>query len=221
MTRILVVIGTPLSDSLNHALAHAYVESARAAGAEVDVIDLAVDPIPPHPEQRGNLRMPRDGNDLPLDPAVADYIARVEHADHLVFLFPQWWGSYPAALKAWVDAVFLSGFAFQYAPTGRGWDKLLKGRTARIVMTMDSPGLWNRLVYRDAAIATLKNATLWYCGVKTIGVSRVASVRYQERAELAQSIAKMGKYGAADAARRHAPRPAIAASRQDARSTAR
>ncbi|WP_062210930.1 NAD(P)H-dependent oxidoreductase [Demequina oxidasica] len=201
MTSILVVIGTPVTDSLNHAMAQAYVESAREAGADVDVIDLATDPIPPHPHQRGNLRMPRDGNDLALDPGVGDYIARVESADHLVVLFPQWWGSYPAALKAWVDAVFLSGFAFRYAPTGRGWDKLLKGRTARIVMTMDSPRLWNRLAYRDAAIATLKNATLWYSGIKTIGVTRVGEVRHQDTAALTKAVAKIGNLGAADAKR--------------------
>lgn len=210
MIRILVVIGTPLAGTLNHALARAYIDAARAGNAEVDVIDLAVDSVPSHPVQRGTLRMPRDENDLALGSVVEDYITRVEAADHLVFFFPQWWGTTPAALKAWIDAVFVSGFAYQYAAKGRGWVKLLAGRTARIVMTMDSPGVWNRLMYRDAAIAAMKNATLWFCGVKTIGVTRVAEVRHKDTASLTKSITKLGTFGAADAARTPTSRPAKA-----------
>ena len=200
--RILVVIGTPLANSLNHALASAYVEAARPEGADVDVIDLAIDPIPAHPSTRGELRTPRQGHDdAPLDAHVADYIARVEAADHLVLLFPQWWGTYPAALKSWLDRVLLSGTAFSYRSTGRGWDKHLTGRTARIVMTMDSPGWWNRGFYRDAAVVALKNATLWYCGIRTLGVMRVPEVRHATPDRLARAIATLGRLGRDDARR--------------------
>ena len=203
--RILVVIGTPLPDSLNHALASAYVDAARAEGAEVDVIDLAHDPIPDHPRTRGELRAPRDGrDDLPLDEDVAEDLARVEGADEIVLLFPQWWGLYPAALKSWLDRVLLSGAAFTPHAAGRGWDKHLKGRTARIVMTMDSPTWWNRWFYRDAAVTALRNATLWYVGIRTLGVTRVAEVKHSSPAALTRSIARMARLGTADA--RRAPR---------------
>ena len=109
--RILVVIGTPFAGSLNHALAHSYADAARAAGAEVRLIDLARDAVPGHPSQRNEVRLPRTDADVPLAPEVAAYVADVDWADHLVFFFPQWWGSYPAALKTWIDRVFLSGFA--------------------------------------------------------------------------------------------------------------
>src|SRR5690606_3850944 len=81
--RILVVIGTPLPTTLTHALAAAYVASARRAGAEVRVIDLAVDPIPDHPRSRAELRAPRDTADRPLDPVVGRYLDDVLWADHL------------------------------------------------------------------------------------------------------------------------------------------
>ncbi|MFC8681155.1 NAD(P)H-dependent oxidoreductase [Microbacterium ureisolvens] len=198
--RILVVIGTPLGGSLNHALARAYAEAARAGGAEVRVIDLAADPVPGHPSRRDEVRLPRTESDAPLTPEVAASCADVDWADHLAFFFPQWWGSYPAVLKAWIDRVFVSGFAFRYRPTGRLWDRLLTGRSARIVMTMDSPAFWNAWVYRDAPIRSLRRATLEYCGIRVRGVTRLAEVRHRSEADRERWVGGMASFGATDAA---------------------
>lgn len=197
--RILVIVGTPLAGSLTHALAHSYADSARAGGAEVRVVDLAADAVPGHPSQRGELRLPRSDADLPLPPEVEAYVADVAWADHLAFFFPQWWGSYPAVLKAWIDRVFVAGFAFRYRDRGRLWDKLLTGRSARIVMTMDSPGPWNAWVYRDAPIRSLRNATLEYCGIRVRGVTRLSQVRHHADADRARWIGGMASFGATDA----------------------
>ncbi|WP_082561955.1 NAD(P)H-dependent oxidoreductase [Microbacterium sp. Root61] len=197
--RILVVIGTPLAGSLNHALAHSYADAARAGGAEVRVVDLARDDVPRHPSLRDELRMPRTDADMPLADDVAAYIDDVAWADHLAFFFPQWWGSYPAVLKAWIDRVFVSGFAFRYRERGSLWDKLLTGRTARIVMTMDSPGIWNAWTYRDAAIRSLRSATLQYCGIRVRGVTRLAEVRHRTDADRTRWIDGMASFGATDA----------------------
>ena len=198
--RILVVIGTPLAGSLNHALAHSYADAAHAAGAEVRLIDLARDAVPGHPSQRNEVRLPRTDADVPLAPEVAAYVADVDWSDHLVFFFPQWWGSYPAALKTWIDRVFLAGFAYRYRPTGRLWDKLLTGRTARIVMTMDSPKIWNAWVYRNAAIRSLRNATLEFCGIRVRSVTRLAEVRHRSDADRERWIGGMASLAATDAA---------------------
>ena len=114
--RILVIVGTPLPDSLVHALADSSVTGAREAGAEVRVVDLARDEIPGHPTERNELRAPRDTNDRPLDLTVAAYVDSLAWAEHVVFVYPQWWGTYPAALKAFVDRVFLANTAFRYRP---------------------------------------------------------------------------------------------------------
>ncbi|WP_243077125.1 NAD(P)H-dependent oxidoreductase [Microbacterium sp. SS28] len=198
--RILVIVGTPITGSLNHSLATAYVDDARAGGADVRVIDLANDPIPGHPTHRDELRMPRTDDDTPLDADVAAYIEDVRWADHIVFFHPQWWGTYPAALKAFIDRVFLSGFAFRYRAKSALSERLLAGRTARIVMTMDSPRLWNRLAYRNAAETSLKRAILGYCGVKTVGVTRFTPVRFSEDEQRSGWVAEAGRLGRRDAA---------------------
>lgn len=197
--RILVVIGTPIADSLNHALARSYADAARAGGADVRVVDLARDPVPGHPSIRPQLRMPRTDADVPLTAEVSAWVNDVEWADHLAFFFPQWWGSYPAALKAWIDRVFVSGFAFRYRERGRLWDRLLVGRTARIVMTMDSPRVWNAVVYRDAPIRSLRAATLQYCGIRVRGVTRLAEVRHRSAADLTRWVSGAASFGATDA----------------------
>lgn len=207
--RLLVVVGTPIPDSLAHALADSYAAAARAAGAEVRVIDLARDPIPAHPRSHDELRMPRPGraDDLPLDPEVARYLDDVRWADHLTVFHPQWWGTVPAALKAFIDRVFLSGATFRYRERSPLSERLLRGRTARIVMTMDSPRLWNRLVYRGAAEASLARATFGYCGIRTIGITRHTPIRFSDERTRARWIDGAARHGAADAASsRRAPR---------------
>lgn len=197
--RILVIVGTPFAGSLNHSLASSYADAARAGGAEVRVVDLANDAVPQHPSLRDEVRLPRTDADVPLTPEVAAYVADVDWADHLVFFFPQWWGSLPGALKTWIDRVFVRGFAYRYRPTGRLWDKLLTGRSARIVMTMDSPVLWNAWVYRNAPIRSLRNATLEYCGIKVRGVTRLAQVRHSTGADRERWVRGMASLAATDA----------------------
>ena len=205
-TRILVVIGHPIARSLTHALASSYADSARAAGAEVRVVDLAVDPVPGHPSTAAQLRAPRTDADLALDADVDAYAADVEWADHLAIFFPQWWGTYPAVLKAFLDRAILSGRAYA---SGRGpiATPLLTGRTARIVMTMDAPVLWNRFVYRSAAETSLKRATLAYCGIRTVGITRFTPVRFSTPAKRAAWLEQARRLGVADAVRRRVDRP--------------
>lgn len=214
--RILVLIGTPLPATLNHALARAYIDAARRAGADVRVIDLADDPIPSHPRSREELRAPRDEHDRQLDPEVARYLADVLWAEHLVFFHPQWWGTYPAAMKAFIDRVILSGAAFRYQQTTAVPEKLLTGRTARIVMTMDSPRWWNRFVYRNAAETSLKRAILGYCGVRTIGVTRLSPVRFSDHGVRTDWIGLATQFGRRDAAvASRAPLPSYRPSQED------
>ena len=208
-SRILVIIGTPLPATLNHALANAYAQAARRSGAHVRLIDLAGDPIPDHPRSRDQLRTPRNSEDLPLDPCVERYLGDVLWANHLVFFFPQWWGTMPAALKAFIDRVFLAGTAFSYRERSSLPNRFLTGRTARIVMTMDSPRWWNRFAYHGAAETSLRTATLGYCGIRTVGVSRLSPVRFTDdgvRKRWIERVATLGRHDAhavGRAARRH------------------
>lgn len=189
------------------------------------VIDLAEREFALIPDGREMLRAP-GGETGHLEPAVRGFVDDVAWAEHLVFLFPQWWGTYPAVLKAFLDRVMLSGTAFAY---GRGHvsTRLLGGRTARIVMTMDSPLAWNRLVYRNAAETSLARATLAFCGIRTIGISRFTPVRFSTAERRAAWLAGAQRLGERDAARlarsrrRRVPRTGALAARGPAQRIAR
>lgn len=173
--RILVVIGHPIANTLNHELARRYAAAAEAAGGEVRVRDLAEDPS--NSPTSTELLRARPGEYGHLEASVAEDIADLHWAEHLVIFFPQWWGTYPAVLTNWIDRTFLAGDAFRYGSSAANWDKLLTSRTARIVTTHDTPGFYNLLAYRDAAVVALRTATLAYCGIKTVGVTHFSPVK--------------------------------------------
>jgi hypothetical protein len=50
-----------------------------------------------------------------------------------------WWGSEPAHLKGLLDRVLLPGLTFAYHDDDNWWDKLMEGRSADVIATMDTP----------------------------------------------------------------------------------
>ncbi|WP_062465622.1 NAD(P)H-dependent oxidoreductase [Demequina maris] len=197
MSTIAVVIGHPLPGTLTARLAHAYADAARAH-ADVEVLDLASHDFAASPAAPADLRAPA-GDLAHLDDAVAAMVGTLRSADHLALFYPQWWGTYPAVFKAFVDRAFLSGVA--YERRDRGATKLWTGKTARLTTTMDSPRWWNALVYRDAMISAMRHATLGYVGVRTIGVRRLPEVRRASDERRDRWIAQAARDGERDAER--------------------
>ncbi len=52
-------------------------------------------------------------------------------------------------LKGLLDRILLPGFAFRYHRANPFWDKLLSGRSADVIVTMDTPPWYLRLLYGD------------------------------------------------------------------------
>ena len=192
MSSILVIQAHSEASSFGTALATAYVNGAREAGATVttlSLVDLDFDPV---------LRS-REPNAQPLEPSLRDARAKIEAATHVVFQFPVWWASLPALLKGFIDRTFLPGWAYQYEdgkPIPKG---LLAGRTARVICTMDSPSWWYRLKHRRAAHRTLTHATLHFVGIKKVRETTVFKVRTLDDSARARWVATCRAQGAEDA----------------------
>lgn len=166
---VLVIDGHPDRGRLIGALLDGYVRALPAGtGVErVAVRDLAFDPM----LRRGY------GPEQPWEPDLAKVADALDRADHIVLGFPLWWGAEPALLKGLMDRLLLPGFAFKYRRGSAWWDKLLAGRSADLIITMDTPPWFLRLVYRDAVGVRWKKQVLGFCGVAPIRVFRLGMVR--------------------------------------------
>ena len=89
----------------------------------------------------------------------------------------------PALLKGLFDRVWLPGFAFKFMPSGIGWHRLLKGRTARVFITSDSQPLIARFLQGDNT-NEIQDGILWFAGfntrVRKIGPMKKISPEHRE-----------------------------------------
>lgn len=170
MKKILILNGHPNPESYCSALALAYKKGAERTTKEIKTIELSeinFNPILKHGYQKRT--------ELELD--LFSAWQKIEWADHIVIITPIWWGGIPAGLKGFFDRVFLPGMAFQYRENSVFWDKLLTGKTAHIISTMDTPNWYYKLIYGNAGIKQLKNNILEFCGIKVVKTTAITPMR--------------------------------------------
>jgi len=168
--RILMILGTPKSNSFCHALGEAYAQGARSKGHVVRLLklgEMSYDPVL------------RDGYEQSqaLEPDLLEAQRQIHWAEHLVFVYPVWWGGIPALLKGFFDRTFLPGFAFKYRNRSQLWDKLLTGRTADLLVTMDTPPWYFRWIYGAPGHRQMTRTILGFSGIKTRRLAEFAPVR--------------------------------------------
>jgi len=112
-----------------------------------------------------------------LEPDLVRAQELIQWSDHIVFVYPNWWGTMPALMKGFFDRVFLPGFAFKYREDSAFWDKLLSGRTAQLIVTMDTPPWYYRWIYRRPGHNEMKRTILGFCGIKVIKITEFSIVR--------------------------------------------
>jgi putative NADPH-quinone reductase len=159
MARILVIVGHARPGTYCEALGQAYAEGARAGGHAVEVImtaRIAFDPILHEGFERVQ----------PLEPNLAAAHDALLAADHIVIVFPLWLGMLPAILKGFLERV-LQPDLVEPSKQGR-FVKVLKGKTARIVVTMGMPGFIYKWWYGSYAVKNLKRNVLRFMGVGRI-----------------------------------------------------
>ncbi|OLU27409.1 NAD(P)H dehydrogenase [Pseudomonas sp. PA15(2017)] len=168
--RILMIIGSPKSDSLCHSLAEAYAQGARTEGHVVRQIrlgELSFDPVLHEGYSQSQA----------LEPDLLEAQRQIHWAQHLVFVYPVWWGGLPAQLKGFFDRVLLPGFAFKYRSDSQRWDKLLSGRTADLLVTLDTPRWYFHWIYGAPAHRQMKRTILGFCGIRTRHLQTFSPVR--------------------------------------------
>lgn len=188
--RICILQGHPDPDEGHfcHALAEAYAAGARAAGHSVTRLSVAA--LAPEPLQDAA------EFDRPAEGAMHDAQAAVMAADHLVVVFPLWLGSMPARLKAFFEQ-FARGKAVLDV-SAEGWPVgKLKGRSARVIVTMGMPALAYRLWFLNAGVAVLKRLILGLGGVRPVRQTTIGGVGEIDAAAGARWLARVEALGRA------------------------
>lgn len=185
MKKVLVILGHPSVKSFNKAIFDCYIKSSLAAGNQVRGLELGklnFDVVSRNPRAR----------DKKLEPDLQKAQKDILWSEHLVFIYPIWWGNLPALLKGFIDRVFISGFSHRYLSNG-GYEKLLGGRSAHLIVTMDAPSFFESIYLHGAATnRVMKQATLEFCGIKPVKITRIGQLRKKdqdEREKILQKIA--------------------------------
>jgi NAD(P)H dehydrogenase (quinone) len=186
--KIVVINGHPNKESFNFGITDAYLAGAKKSGAEIKTIYISELNFNPNLKFGYRKR-------VELEPDLLTAWDKIVWADHLVWIHPVWWGGLPAITKGFIDRLFLPGFAFQYLENSIWWDKLLKGKTAHIITTLDQPGWYYRLMFGRPSVNQLKRSTLQFCGITPVNVTYVGIIKnstQEQRKKKLDSIEVLG-----------------------------
>ncbi|WP_194778333.1 NAD(P)H-dependent oxidoreductase [Pararhodonellum marinum] len=168
--KVVIINGHPNKDAFNFGLAEAYKKGSKNSGAEIKEITVADLNFNPNLQFGYQKR-------TELEPDLLDAWEKIKWANHLVWVHPVWWGGLPAITKGFIDRLFLPGFAFQYRENSIWWDKLLRGKTAHIITTLDQSSWTYWLLFGRGSVNQLKKSTLEFCGVKPVKVTYFGPIR--------------------------------------------
>ena len=157
--KIFVLLGHPDKETLSGELANVYEQEATKAGHEVrrsNIGDLQFDPI----LHKGYKEIQA------FEPDIVTVQDNISWCEHLVIVYPNWWGGMPAILKGFWDRAYMPRFAFRMHKNKFGWDKLLKGRTARVIILCGNPPFLDWLAFGDFT-ASIKRSLLEFSGITT------------------------------------------------------
>ena len=189
MTKITIIQGHPDAsvERFCHALASAYADGARDAHHEVRTIEVARLDFP-------LLRTRADFETGTPPAAIAQAQASIAWAEHVVIIFPLWLGDVPALLKGFLEQVLRPGFAFRYREKGLP-EKLLRGRSARIVVTMGMPGFFYEWFFRAHSVKSLERNILGFVGFGPVRRTLMGMVESEDRKRNVEWLARMHELG--------------------------
>jgi putative NADPH-quinone reductase len=110
-------------------------------------------------------------------------------------VYPLWLGTMPALLKAFFEQVFRPGFAFTVSQ--KAWSRPLKGKRARIVVTMGMPVLVYRWYFGAHGLKSLERSILSFCGIGPIRESLFGMIETASDVKRDKWLEKMRSLGGA------------------------
>ena len=164
-SNILLIYTHPNHESLNYSFFQSTLQGLKSNSTkhEIKTIDLYQDGF--RPELIFNQETRR--RDLHLLEETKAYREMIEWADHLIFIYPIWWGRPPAMLLGFFDRVFTKDFAYSQG-SGFMSKGLLGGKEVTCISTMMGPPGYIRLFLGNMHKVMMKKALFSFCGIKKV-----------------------------------------------------
>ncbi|MBX9759525.1 MAG: NAD(P)H-dependent oxidoreductase [Beijerinckiaceae bacterium] len=187
--RILIVQGHPdgKQPHLCHALADAYAAGAAESGIEVRRIDVATLDFP-------LLRTQEEFERATPPAGLTQALADIAWCDHMVVVFPLWLGGAPALLQGFFEQTMRPGYAFRYLEGGRS-QSLMKGRSARLLVTMGMPAFIYRFWFMAHGVRRISRGILGFVGFSPVRETLFGMVADANDAKRARWLAAMRELG--------------------------
>lgn len=169
MRQILIINGHPDKQSYNYALSEAYKRGANKKDVIIDTINISELKFNPNLTFGYRQR-------VELEPDLINAIEKLKNAEHIVWFFPLWWAGYPAIMKGFIDRTFLPGITFDFEEGKELPIGLLKGKSASVFITSDTPESYDKEVMQQPVLNQFKKGTLEYCGVSPVNVTYISTI---------------------------------------------
>jgi len=188
---ILIIDGHPDPDRKRfcHALAEAYGEGARDTGNDVRTLTVAEMDIP-------LLRTAEEFSTPPESSGILAARDDLQWCNHLVLVFPLWLGGAPSLLRAFFEQVGRGNFIAD--TNGKGIIQKLKGRSARLIVTMGMPALVYQLMFREHGVRNIMQGVLGFGGIAPIKRTLFGAIEaapYGERKHRIELVRSLGRSG--------------------------
>ncbi len=188
--KIMLLIGNPVQTSFSYACGDIYESAAQRAGA--DIRRFNIDEMVFDPALHQGYEVIQE-----LEPDLVAFQEAIAWADHLVFVYPNWWSSMPAKMKGLFDRAFLPQFAFRFEHNT--FKPLLCGKTARVINIVGStyPLLLRCTV--GSYTNELTRGILRPCGVRPVRVASFGPTRNTPKEKLSSWLKRVEKMAVKDA----------------------
>lgn len=186
---ILILQGHPHASGkhLCHALADAYAAGAKSGGHQVKRLDLGALDFP-------TLRDPADFATAAPD-AIRKAQDMVTWSNHLAVIYPLWLGTMPAVVKAFFEQLSRNSFAIGPSENG-GWPRqMLKGKSARVIVTMGMPAVAYKLFFGAHGVRGFESGILGMSGIKPVRETLIGGAGAMSEKQAIQWFGRMKALG--------------------------
>jgi NAD(P)H dehydrogenase (quinone) len=188
--KIVVLLGNPDTETFTGSIADHYQAAAENAGHEVvrfNIGEMKFDPI----LHKGYKVIQQ------LEPDLLLLQEKINWADHVVIVYPNWWCTMPAILKGLFDRMWIPGFAFNFDKTTKQLIQRLKGKTGRTIVVAGTHSPFKTWWKFGDYTNEIQHAILGFAGIDTSVCTFGPSEKASERTKTSwlKQVAKLGAKG--------------------------